>query len=112
MKFLKALLAIFTFLAVALTGALEIQCGRCDDTPLLRGIHRSGRGIQRVFGAGLDLAEHQCPVRIPQDEVDLPHPGVIIVAEKLCPLLLVEAGRGGLSSLARLGPAHHLPSGQ
>ena len=112
MKFLKALLAIFTFLAVALTGALEIQCGRCDDTPLLRGIHRSSRGIQRVFGAGLYLAENQCPVWFPQDEVDLPHPSAVVVGHQFTSLLLVIPRGHSLAGAAGLSPIHHLPSGQ
>ena len=97
---------------VALMGALEIRCGGCDDTALLGGVDRRSGGIQRAFGAGLYLAEHQCSVRFSQDEVYLPHPGVIVVGDEGRTLLLVETRGGCLSPAACPGPVHPLPSGQ
>ena len=70
---------------------------------LLGGVDRRSGGIQRVFGAGLYLAEHQCSVRFSQDEVYLPHPGVIVVGDEGRALFLVET-RGGCFSPTIITP--------
>ena len=97
---------------VTLVGVLQIKLGRAEDPPLFRRCHCLSRGGQRIRLAGLYLAENQCPVWFPQDEVYLPHPGVIIVGDEGRALFLVETRGGCFSPAASPGPVHPLPSGQ
>ena len=97
---------------ITLSGVLEIIFRGADEPALLGKGHGRSRRSQRVGAAGLDLTEHQCAVRLPQDEVDLPHPSAVVVGHQLTSLLLVIPCGHSLTGAAGLSPIHHLPSGQ
>ena len=97
---------------ITLSGVLEIIFRGADEPALLGRGHGRSRCGQRVGAAGLDLTEHQCAVRLPQDEVDFPHPGAVVVGYQLTSLLLVIPRGHSLAGAAGFGPVHHLPSGQ
>lgn len=97
---------------IALPGLLKILLCGADESALLGWCNGGGGACQRVRTAGLDLTQHDGPVRLPQDEVDLPHPGAVIVGQQQAAPLLVIARGDGLAFPAGLGGIHHLPSGQ
>ena len=97
---------------VTLVGVLQIKLGRAEDPPLFRRCHCLSRGGQRIRLAGLYLAENQCPVWFPQDEVDLPYQQAVVVGHQQAALFLVKAGSHSLPAPADLCPVHLFPSGQ
>lgn len=75
---------------VTLVGVLQIKLGRAEDPPLFAGVTASA-GVARESGCGSYLAENQCPVWFPQDEVDLPYRQAVVVGHQQAALFLVKA---------------------